>query len=257
MRRLAQLSHHVAGVDDFGRPLPSLPLSSRAVAPEAGLFWQDIEAHGLTRPKFGALSDSADRSEADCVIIGAGIVGLKLARYLSQHGLTVIVLEGAAIGDQAASARNQGCLQRVVDSEYATMGADANRMELLGKENRRLVREQVAEYDITCDWLDTPECSLVCKDTPGAEVRFTRRLYFRSLFRARFGAQFRSNVAQGILSAMRVEVAARQQDGQSCRFLDADGAAEMGPGGKEHGLVSLLANELLWLKVFQLFSLLI
>ena len=111
MRRLATIAHNIAGEERLlGRPLAALPPSSRAVAPEAGLFWQDIEAHELLRPQFPTLSADLT-SGVDCVVIGAGIVGLKLARYLSRHGLTVVVLEGAAIGDQAASARNQGCLQ--------------------------------------------------------------------------------------------------------------------------------------------------
>ena len=151
----------------LGNPLRQLPPSSRERIPEhaRGTFWFDIEAHGVARPTFPALE--ASLTDLDCVVIGAGIVGLKLARYLARFGKSVVLLEGATIGDNAASARNQGCLQHVV-SDYAKAGADAKPLEELGKENRRLIAEQVTEFGIDCDWLETTENNLVCRDSPDA-----------------------------------------------------------------------------------------
>ena len=141
-------------------------------------------------------------------MVGAGIVGLKLARHLAQYGLSVAVLEGTSIGDQAASARNQGCLQRVV-GDYLAMGDDAAPMERLGLENRRMIREQIAQYGIECDLLETHECSLICSDTPGSEQ---------------------------LLSAYRAEAAARQADGFSCHYMEQEEARAKGAGGHENGL---------------------
>jgi glycine/D-amino acid oxidase-like deaminating enzyme len=169
-------------------------------------FWEDLEAHGRARPSFSTLD--TDLGGLDCVVIGAGIVGLKLSRHLAQYNLTCAILEGSTIGDQAASARNQGCLQRTADN-YLSYGANARLMEELGLENRRMIRQQIDEYAIDCDLLDTPECSLVCADSPGAEAT---------------------------LVAMREEVAARQADGFACRYLDPAGAAEMGAAGRVNGL---------------------
>jgi|EP01046_Picozoa_sp_COSAG06_P051606 hypothetical protein len=217
MDRVARLAQHVtpagavgasAAADPalLGRPLAALPPSSRAASASPMPFWEDIEVHGLTRPRFPTLA--SDLGGLDCVVIGAGIVGLKLARHLAQYGLTVAVIEGSTIGDQAASARNQGCLQRTA-SDYLTYGADAKPMEELGLENRRMIRQQIEEYSISCDLLETPECSLVCAGTPDAE---------------------------GTLDAMRAEASARQADGFACRFLDAAQAAEMGAAGQVNGL---------------------
>eukprot|EP01052_Picozoa_sp_SAG31_P060094 SAG31_NODE_19308_length_606_cov_1.216963_2_plen_164_part_01 len=164
MKRVSQVSKHLVPKDSastdtrtkvLGRPLAQLPPSSRSRVPEhaRGTFWYDIEAHGLAKPSFPTLEASLEG--VDCAIIGAGIVGLKLARYVVRHGLSVVILEGATIGENAASARNQGCLQHVV-SDYIKAGSDAKPLEELGKENRRLVAEQVHAYGIQCDWLDTP-----------------------------------------------------------------------------------------------------
>ena len=218
MDRVARISGHIisssAGTaatttqSPLGRPLAKLPPSSRSEIPEhaRGTFWSDIEVHGLAKPTFPRLEESL--CDVDCAVVGAGIVGLKLARYLARYGLSVVVLEGATVGDNAASARNQGCLQHVV-SDYATAGSDAKPLEELGKENRRLIAEQVTEFGIECDWLETAENYMVCRDSPDASEQ---------------------------LAGMRAEVAARQADGLSCRFLEAEEATELGAGGTQNGL---------------------
>jgi glycine/D-amino acid oxidase-like deaminating enzyme len=223
MERIARLSGHLAppsppppaslastrtAAGILGRPLARLPPSSRDGLAEhqRGTFWFDVEAHGLTKPVFPALAESI--GSVDCCVVGAGICGLKLARYLARCGLSVVVLEGATVGDNAASARNQGCLQHVV-GDYVKAGADAKPLEELGKENRRLIAEQVSEYGIECDWLPTAENYAVCRDSPDAAEQ---------------------------LAGMRAEAAARQADGMSCRVLNEEEATELCAGGKENGL---------------------
>ena len=132
----------------------ALPPSSRNGAPT---FWYDIEAHGLARPSFPTLE--ADIAAVDCAVVGAGIVGLKLARHLAQYGLSVAVLEGTSIGDQAASARNQGCLQRVV-GDYVAMGDDAAPMERLGLEGEEGVAQACTTLQMLLQAVEAAEAAL-------------------------------------------------------------------------------------------------
>ena len=123
----------------------------------------DVEAHGITKPRFPKLTADQD---VDVLVVGAGIVGLKMAHHASKMGLSVLVAEGSAIGHQAASARNQGCLQFVVGDYVAAkaeIGDDAKRLERLGMANRARVKSQLAEYAIACDWLDNGETYFVGK----------------------------------------------------------------------------------------------
>ena len=152
----------------LGRPLVQIPQSSRDDGgKEWGLpFWMDLEAHGVSRPHFPKLA--ADQ-EVDVLVVGAGIVGLKMAHYASKLGLSVLVAEGSKIGHQAASARNQGCLQFVVGDYVAAkaeIGDDAIRLERLGMANRARVKSQLTEYAIDCDWLDNGEAYFVGKVSP-------------------------------------------------------------------------------------------
>lgn len=62
-------------------------------------FWLD-----LPRPQFPTVDRDLD---TDAVVIGAGIFGLKVARYLSQQGVRCIILDAGRVGD-GASGRNQG-----------------------------------------------------------------------------------------------------------------------------------------------------
>ena len=127
----------------LGRPLRVLPPSSRDHSPP---FWFDVERHGVERPSFPRLA--ADVREVDAVVVGAGIVGLKLARYLARYGKSVVVLEGSAIGDQAASSRNQGCFQHTASGDdFEAAADDAAALERLGVENRRLARALLTQYE--------------------------------------------------------------------------------------------------------------
>ena len=100
--------HRVAA--QLGRPLAEIPKSSRdTCAKEWGTpFWMDVEAHGVTKPRFPKLAADKD---VDVLVVGAGIVGLKMAHHASKMGLSVLVAEGSAIGHQAASARTEGGVQ--------------------------------------------------------------------------------------------------------------------------------------------------
>src|SRR5256885_13424582 len=79
-------------------------------APDGLPYWLD-----LPRPAFPSLDGD---TTADVAIVGAGIAGLKFARYLSQRGLTSVVLEGAKVGE-GASGRNQGTINHSPNVGYA------------------------------------------------------------------------------------------------------------------------------------------
>lgn len=125
-------------------------------------FWLDIE-----RPGFGTLEQPI---RADVAIIGAGIVGLKLARVLARHGARVAILEGARVGE-GASGRNQGTINRGPSPGYGALvrrhgRGTARRLWQLGDENHRLIRGQIAEYAIACDYQRDGMISLVRSDLP-------------------------------------------------------------------------------------------
>jgi len=126
-------------------------------------YWLDLE-----RPAFPTLEGDAT---ADAAIIGAGIAGLKLARYLSQYGMTAIVLEGAKVGE-GASGRNQGTINHSPNLGYAQCihlhsRQIARDLWQLGLENHRLLQEQIDDYGIDCDYLNTGQTYLVRRDTAG------------------------------------------------------------------------------------------
>src|SRR5262245_61173944 len=60
----------------------------------------------LPRPAFPRLNGNVT---TDVAIIGAGISGIKLAYYLSKHGLSSVILEAKRVGE-GASGRNQGSI---------------------------------------------------------------------------------------------------------------------------------------------------
>ena len=111
-------------------------------------FWLDIE-----RPAFPAADGNLT---ADFAIVGGGIAGLKLARCLARHGGRVIVLEAGRVGD-GASGRNQGTINHGPGLSYAECAHRYSRpvaRELwrLGLENHRLLRMQLDDYSIKCDY---------------------------------------------------------------------------------------------------------
>ena len=126
-------------------------------------YWLDLE-----RPVFPSLDRNCS---AEVVVIGAGIAGLKLAGCLNRHGVETIVLEGARVGE-GASSRNQGSINHGPGMTYLDCIARHSRdvaRELwqLGLENHRLLREQIDEYGIDCDYQIDGMTSLIRRDLSG------------------------------------------------------------------------------------------
>jgi gamma-glutamylputrescine oxidase len=130
-------------------------------------YWLDFD-----RPQFPTLEyDQA----ADAAVIGAGIAGLKITRCLARYGWKVIVLEGAAVG-AGASSRNQGTInhgpnlgyRECVELHSRDIARDLWR---LGLENHRLLREEISEYQINCDYAAEGMTTLVRRDIAGWEHR--------------------------------------------------------------------------------------
>ncbi len=144
-------------------------MNTPSAFPAYGLpYWLDLK-----RPSFPTLQ--ADTT-ADVAIIGAGIAGLKLARYLSRHGLTVVVLEGVKVGE-GASGRNQGTINHSPNVAYApcvrlNSRRTARDLWQLGLENQRLLREQIVDYAINCDYQASGQTYLVRRDVAGWENTF-------------------------------------------------------------------------------------
>ena len=128
-------------------------------------YWLDLE-----RPVFPMLDQDLT---ADAVVIGAGIAGLKLARCLSRYGLKTIILEGARAGE-GASSRNQGSINHSAGMGYLDCvqlhsREIAQALWQLGLENHRLLRAQIDEYEIDCDYQVDGMTALVRRDMPGWE----------------------------------------------------------------------------------------
>ena len=142
-------------------------------------YWLDID-----RPDFPRLESNLT---TDAVVIGAGIFGLKLARYLSQVGLDCVVLEGARVGE-GASGRNQGSANHGASISYAEAIARFGRSTAkavwqLGLENHRLIREQLDDYGVDCDYRAAGFTFLARRDMPdGAETAAAYRREYELLF---------------------------------------------------------------------------
>ena len=156
-------------------------------------YWLDIE-----RPRYPTLTADA---RADVAVIGAGIAGLKLADYLSQHGLECIVLEAQQVGE-GASSRNQGCIVTGLAVSYGEL-ADAHSREVarglvaLSHYNQELLEEQMAQHAIVCDYEVLGETLLVRGNLAGHEQT---------------------------LAALRRDAAMLAEDGFAADYLDAAAA---------------------------------
>ena len=140
-------------------------MSTPATPRPCGLpFWLDID-----RPRYPRLERDIT---ADVVVVGAGISGLKLAHCLSRHGVDVVVLEAGQVGD-GASARNHGLITYASGSytEFSQAHSRETARDLwrLGLESHRLIREQIHEYGIECDYRASGLFKLVRPDIPGWE----------------------------------------------------------------------------------------
>ena len=119
----------------------------------------------LPRPSFSTL----DRNmTADAVVIGAGIAGLKIAHCLAQHRIDTVILEAGRAGD-GASSRNQGSINHGPALSYQTCikrhSRDiARQLWQMGLENHRLLKAQIDEYEIQCDYQIDGMTSLARRD---------------------------------------------------------------------------------------------
>ena len=136
------------------------------IQPPSGTpYWLDLE-----RPKFPRL----DRDlSCDAVVIGAGIAGLKIARLLGKIGKRTILLESGLVGD-GASGRNQGSINHGAAMSYVECANRhsrdvARQLWNLGLENHRLLKSQIDEYQVDCDYQIDGMTSLVRRDQPDFE----------------------------------------------------------------------------------------
>jgi gamma-glutamylputrescine oxidase len=137
-----------------------------AVAPWGLSFWLDFE-----RPRFPSLEGNLTTEVA---IIGGGIAGLKLAHFLNRRGIEVAILEGGRVGD-GASGRNQGSLNHGPGFGYAECIARhshsvARQLWQLGLANHELMRAQLAEYEVDCDYQVEGFWFLAREDMPDHEA---------------------------------------------------------------------------------------
>lgn len=128
-------------------------------------YWLD-----LVRPAYPSLDRDVT---CDAVVIGAGIAGLKIARLLGRLGKRTIVIDAGRVGE-GASGRNQGSINHGAAMSYRDCAAKhsrdvARRLWTLGLENHRLLKAQIDEYQIDCDYQIDGMTSLVRRDQPNFE----------------------------------------------------------------------------------------
>lgn len=167
-------------------------------------FWLDLK-----RPYFPKLGGDIN---ADIVIIGAGISGLKLAHALAKRGISSVILEGAQAGE-GASGRNQGSINVGPNTLYAetiealrsTCGAHAqryaHRLWQLGSLNLELMEAQMDELGINCDFQKEGFHMLARRDVEGWEM---------------------------LLSGYKLDAQLMQKDGLKAEWMDESSAISRG-----------------------------
>ncbi len=123
-------------------------------------YWLD-----LPRPTFATLDRNLN---AEAVVIGSGIAGMKIARCLAREGVDAVILEAGRACD-GASSRNQGSINQGPNMSYPDCIRRHSRYiarELwqMGLENHRLLKSQIDEYHIDCDYQVDGFTSLARRD---------------------------------------------------------------------------------------------
>lgn len=88
-------------------------------------------------------SASADRAEADCVVIGAGVIGLSCARRIAQSGREVLILEAEGEIGSGVSARNSEVIHAGI---YYPTGSLKARLCVAGRDK---LYAYCAEHNVT------------------------------------------------------------------------------------------------------------
>jgi gamma-glutamylputrescine oxidase len=96
--------------------------------------------------------------ECDACVIGAGIAGCSAALHLAGRGYRVVLLEAHRVG-WGASGRNGGQALPGIATDLAKVRslvgpAAARAIWDISVEGLRLLREMIARYRISCDWVD-------------------------------------------------------------------------------------------------------
>src|SRR5438309_5037916 len=90
-----------------------------------------IAGRGKRRSPRQILRSEADMDKVDCVVVGAGVIGLAVARRLAQAGREVIVLEAAEGIGTVTSSRNSEVIHAGI---YYPAGSLMARMCVSGKQ---------------------------------------------------------------------------------------------------------------------------
>lgn len=124
----------------------------------------DYPGDGAYPPSYYAASANIARTpqrlegdiETDVCIIGAGYSGLSAALHLAERGISVVVVEGAAVG-WGASGRNGGQVVNGLNASLSTIraryGADVE--DFVGglvTEGAGIIADWIARYKIACDY---------------------------------------------------------------------------------------------------------